>query len=501
MKSALIYARVSTKEQSDEGYSLDAQLALLRSYAMREGMTVLEEYVESETAKVAGRPAFAEMVKLFKSGKASILLVEKTDRLYRNIRDYLTIDELDIEIHLVKEGEIISHESRSHQKFIHGIRVLMARNYSDNLSEETKKGMSAKARLGLWPSHAPFGYVNGLKDGRRIIQVDPALGHHVTWLFERYAEGNISLELLQHEAALKGLRSRQGQMVKRSALHIILNNPVYCGIVRWDGEEFEGCHEPLTSKATFQRVQDIFSGRNQTKAKPASEKDFLYRGLFTCGICGCSISPQSTKGHLYYACSGAKGCQRKTTREEAISDAIAEKLSKMEIKPEVLALLRQALVENETEEASYRSDELRRLEQSRDELKANLQKLYVDKLKNEVPHVIYKDLKEQWERELLDIEVAMTAFTTTRRKYEEECLALVDFASNVYFRFKNAEREEKRTMAQNLLSNSKLSDGKVQVCLHEAFEMILEANACQGENSTELSQLAKWLPNVDSNHD
>jgi site-specific DNA recombinase len=71
-----------------------------------------------------------------------IILVEKTDRLYPNFRDYVTLDDLHLEIHVVKEGEVLSEESRSHQKFIHGIKVMMAKNYIDNLSEETNKGMA-----------------------------------------------------------------------------------------------------------------------------------------------------------------------------------------------------------------------------------------------------------------------------------------------------------------------------------------------------------------------
>ena len=78
--------------------------------------------------------------------KKIVILVEKTDRLYRNIKDYGTVDELDVEIHLVKENEVISRESRSSEQFVHSIKVLMARNYSLNLAEETIKGMTEKAR-------------------------------------------------------------------------------------------------------------------------------------------------------------------------------------------------------------------------------------------------------------------------------------------------------------------------------------------------------------------
>lgn len=146
---AVIYARVSSKEQEKEGFSIPAQLKLLRQYAMEQGLLVIQEYVDVETAKRAGRTGFTEMVGFFKKqmkGKVStatrrILLVEKTDRLYRNLKDWVTLDELDLEIHLVKENVILSWDSRSSEKFMHGIKVLMAKNYIDNLSEEVKKGM------------------------------------------------------------------------------------------------------------------------------------------------------------------------------------------------------------------------------------------------------------------------------------------------------------------------------------------------------------------------
>ena len=182
---AVIYARVSSKEQEKEGFSIPAQLKLLRQYAMDQGFPVIQEYVDVETAKRAGRTGFPEMVGFFKKqmqGKSDadsrrILLVEKTDRLYRNIRDWVTLDDLGIEIHLVKENDILSRDSRSAQKFMHGIRVLMAKNYIDNLGEETKKGMREKAEQGIYPSVAPLGYLNvaGTHD-KRTIEPDPESG-------------------------------------------------------------------------------------------------------------------------------------------------------------------------------------------------------------------------------------------------------------------------------------------------------------------------------------
>ena len=84
------------------------------------------------------------MVKFLKRSSVRVLLVEKTDRLYRNLKDYVTVDELDLEIHFVKENVIVSQDSRSSEKFMHGIKVLMAKNFIDNLSEETKKECSKR---------------------------------------------------------------------------------------------------------------------------------------------------------------------------------------------------------------------------------------------------------------------------------------------------------------------------------------------------------------------
>ncbi|KUM25902.1 hypothetical protein AU467_23920 [Mesorhizobium loti] len=195
---ALLYARVSSKEQEKEGFSIPAQCKLLRDYAIQNRFRVVEEYVDVETAKNTGRTNFGEMVKyLRKHPGVCIILVEKTDRLYRNLKDWVTLDELDVEIHLAKEGVVLSRDSRSSEKFMHGIKVLMAKNYIDNLSEEARKGQMEKAEQGIWPSKAPLGYLNvTASDGKKVIQPDPVLAPVVTKMFERYATGQYSIKAL-----------------------------------------------------------------------------------------------------------------------------------------------------------------------------------------------------------------------------------------------------------------------------------------------------------------
>src|SRR5580704_7584617 len=144
---AVLRVRVSSKDQEKEGFSIPAQLRLLREYATSRGMVIANEFVDAESSKNGDGDGFTRMVQYLKKHPlCRAILVEKTDRLYRNPKDWVTIDELGVEIHLVKENVIFSSDSRSSEKFMHGMKVLMAKNYVDNLSEETLKGMTEKAR-------------------------------------------------------------------------------------------------------------------------------------------------------------------------------------------------------------------------------------------------------------------------------------------------------------------------------------------------------------------
>ena len=102
MKEALIYVRVSSKEQKQEGYSIPAQKKLLADFAKTHDFKVVQIFEDDETAKSTGRTGFGQMIEYIKTNKnANNILVEKTDRLYRNLKDYSTIDELGATVFLV----------------------------------------------------------------------------------------------------------------------------------------------------------------------------------------------------------------------------------------------------------------------------------------------------------------------------------------------------------------------------------------------------------------
>src|SRR5580765_909021 len=280
-REALVYARVSSKEQEREGFSIPSQLKVLRSYAVAAGFNVAREFIDVETAKESGRAGFNEMVAFIrKTPSCRVVLVEKTDRLYRNLKDWVTLDELDLEIHFAKENVVLSRDSRSSEKFMHGIKVLMAKNYCDNLSEETRKGMHEKAEQGLWPSCAPLGYrnVQGL-NGKKTIEPDPTVAPLVARLFEWYSTGSYSLKEVTLLARNEGMVFRKSRSsIPRATVHKILRNLIYTGEFEWNGVIHQGSHTPLVSRDLWDRVQATLNHR-LVKRHRKVKHDFAFSGL------------------------------------------------------------------------------------------------------------------------------------------------------------------------------------------------------------------------------
>ena len=299
MQSAVLYARVSSRDQEQEGYSIPAQLKLLQLYASKNGFRIEREFVDVETAKTTGRKNFDEMVAFLKDSRnCRIVLVEKTDRLYRNFRDAVTLEELDLDIHLVKESEVLSKNSRSQAKFVHGIRLLMAKNYSDNLKEEVKKGMTEKAEQGIYPGHAPFGFINDRAE--RNIKIHPDESSIVKGMFEIYANGHTSLADLR-----KILKNDYGKSFAKSYIHRMLTNTFYIGLFQWGGIQYRGTHQTFINNELFQRVQRAFEQHNKGKY---SKHEIAFRGLLTCAHDNCTMTTELKKGkYVYYRCSGYRG--------------------------------------------------------------------------------------------------------------------------------------------------------------------------------------------------
>ena len=324
----MIYTRVSSREQQQEGFSLYAQCKLLQEYAERNELRIVRAFEDVETAKVTGRKQLQEMVRYFRRNRSCrVLLVEKTDRLYRNFRDAVMVEDLDVAVHFVKEGQIISKDSKSQAVLIYGFNLVLARHYSHNLREEVKKGMREKAAQGIYPGHAPFGYRNNKAE--RTIEVDPVASPVVERIFALYATGSHSLSTLA-----KAIWSQTGKRISRNNLHLILKNPFYLGFFQWSGQTYTGTHALFLDPVLFERVQSILDGHNRPEY---SKREVAFRGLMRCAYCGCMVTGDVQKErYVYYRCTGNHGkCDLPRFREEDIAERLGQPLKCLEMPQEL----------------------------------------------------------------------------------------------------------------------------------------------------------------------
>ena len=495
----VIYARVSSREQEREGFSIPAQF------------NVAGEYVDIETAKQSGRTNFDEMIRyLRKHTTVQTVLVEKTDRLYRNLKDWVTIDELDVEIHLVKEGVALSRESRSSEKFMHGIKVLMAKNYIDNLSEEVRKGMLEKAEQGLWPSAAPFGYINVVEaDGKKAIAIDPDQGPIIARLFEWYATGSYSLKEVGQKARDAGLVYRKSQRpVPVSTVHKILRSRLYTGEFEWRGKVYQGSHKPLISMDLWSSVQDILDGRNRKTRHPKTgggEREFAFTGLISCGHCGCALTAEIKKGkYIYYHCTGFRGkCPERFVREEVLEEKFAGLLARLRFSKRIYDLIVRALKESFTVEKRDHAEAVANLRSEIDRLQKRLEAVYIDKLDGGVTDEFYQRMAAQWRDEIGRCQRDLTRHLEASSAYMDEGVALLTLARKAHRLFESASGAEKRRLLNFVLSNCTWQDGELRAEYREPFDLLAEtiadADPDNGGDGGDGAKSENWSGRQDSN--
>jgi len=307
-----LYARKSTDEEERQVLSISAQLAELKEFAAKEKLEIAASFEEAKTAKQPGRTVFAEMLNRLEKGEANGILAWHPDRLARNSIDGGKI------IYMVDIGQIKSlkfpcfwFEDTPQGKFMLNIAFGQSKYYVDNLSENVKRGQRQKLRIGVWPGWAPFGYANCPKT--RNILIDPNEHKIAQRIFELYATGEYSFADLINKFKLT---SHRGKIWQTSVIQAMLKNPFYYGVMKYNGELYEAVHEPIISKELHDKCQTVMQQRAH-KRRHNNFHHFAFTGFMNCGICGCSITAEKQKGHVYYHCTKKRAeCDGKYVREE-----------------------------------------------------------------------------------------------------------------------------------------------------------------------------------------
>jgi site-specific DNA recombinase len=324
--TALIYLRVSTKEQAQrggeaEGFSIPAQREACEKRAKQLGAEVVMEFVDAgESARSADRPELQLMLKFLARRTCDYVIVHKIDRLARN-----RVDDVEINVAIKRAGaQLVSVTENIDETpsgmLMHGIMSSIAEFYSRNLATETRKGLAQKVKNGGTPGMVPFGYLNvrtRTQEGYevRTVAVDPDRADHVRWMYRAYASGEWTMTQIKERLESNGVTSlprpkRPARPIAISHIETILSSRYYLGEVKFEGAWHPGRHEPLISADLWDSVREVREGRVRTREKPQQHPHYL-KGTVHCGHCGEQLgveivqNAQGTK-YPYFYCLGRK---------------------------------------------------------------------------------------------------------------------------------------------------------------------------------------------------
>ena len=474
-KKYFIYCRKSTDEKERQVLSISAQLSITREVARRHEIEVTEELTESRSAKTTRRPIFDRMMDDLEKGVLHGVIAHKPDRLSRNDTDSARIFQLmSSGVDFVFADTPVVNNAMGRANL--GMQFVWAKYYSENLSEEVKKGLKEKFRQGIWPTYAPLGYLN--KDGR--ILVDPKRGSLIKKAFQWFASNEFSVEALEQKIYHEGLRSRGGYRISKSVLHRVLSNPFYYGRMQWGGMTGRGKHKPLVSKQTWEKVHDIL--HDKARPHPVKHK-FTYRGLLRCGECGCSITAQYSKGkYIYYRCtkSKRKKCSQPYIREEELTRKLEKIIKRINLDEAALRTMKSELKQARQSIDAYREQILSSLKGRYTRLEQRKENLWNLRIDDKIPQDAFDEKLEKIIAEQEEVQEKLAQHDHANNRWYEECSNFLEAASTVYSLFLKGEKAEKRKIVDSVCSNLILKDGKVRHSYKKPFDILAKRSVRSG---------------------
>ncbi|MBL4644700.1 MAG: recombinase family protein [Candidatus Pacebacteria bacterium] len=393
-----LYARKSTEDDDKQIMSIESQLHELREFARKENLEILEEFQESKSAKTPGRAIFGEMMEKIEDIGNVGILAWHPDRLARNSIDGGRI------IYAVDQKNIVSlrfptfwFEPTPQGLFMLQVAFGQSKYYSDNLSENVKRGVRAKVRRGEWLTKAPFGYINDRSS--RNIKPHPIRSRIIMRAYEEYTKGTHGLVSLADFLALHGVVTKKGAPLGKASIKRILTNRAYLGFVKHRDEWFEGSFAPIISPKLFESVQKVLKDRERPRKRKASH-DFPFVGLFRCGECASMITAQWATGrhggrYRYYRCTKKKGkCSQKYLREDILVFQLQERLQTISLCDESIDYMLKKVEQLEKDESSSSQSRVQNLADRIKVSEVRLEKLVSTYLDGDVPKDIYLKKKD-----------------------------------------------------------------------------------------------------------
>ncbi len=485
--NVVAWARVSSREQR-EGYSIDAQIRAMREKAAKAGWTIVREFVVAESAKRgADRVAFNQMFKWVKANakreKINAIFAHKLDRVCRNMRDAVRLQELEdtCGVQLTFVENQFGPGAAGALSF--NVMAAVAQYYSDNLRTEVIKGMDEKVKQG-WPTGlAPYGYLN-VDDRHEPVVPHPEKSKTVVRIFELYASGRFTFKSLADQLATEGHTYRPSQpRFHRTALSYILNNRFYIGELERNGQVFKGRYRLLIDRKMFDTCQDIFHGRNRRTGNP----DIAFSGgLLRCACCDFAMTGELIRRklndgghntHVYYRCGNNHpddGHPKIRWRESEIEAAIVKELDSVRLPERHARWFRSALEASFSDIGTVQAEQRRVVSKRRTEL-VNMQDRLLNaylagSIDDQTFQIKSADLKTQLEEAERQLDEA--------DKFDPACgeaaLATFEFSQNLVELWRGSNSARKRELLDVVSLNRQVSDVSLELTKRKPFDFLAE---------------------------
>lgn len=478
LAKAVSIARVSSKRQEDEGYSLPAQKKLLQSYAIDRSLKVLKTFEIAETAsKSQQRKIFQGAMRFIEENGIKHLLVEKVDRHVRNLQDavethdWLMVD-VDRRVHFVKDGLVLHQKSRSQEWLNWGIRVVMAKNYIDNLREESLKGTNEKLAQGWSPSSPPLGYRTALKDGKRIHEPDPHSWPIIKEMFELFLREGESAVSITKEMARRGIVTRGGRPYQHSKVVKMLSSKYYIGIIEFNGSKYPGKQEIFITRELFERVQNKLHGNRPSVYKRHNP---LFKNLITCGLCNGVVTWQLQKGRYYGACQRmSKLCKgRKTIREDRLEEDIKRMLKNLVCpKPEVVEWAMDQLQARDQSSNLSAKESIKDIDTQIERYMRMDSRLYDDKLSGDISDDLYQMKHQTFLKQISELNAERDRLERTLDSKTDKIIAFTKLSQKAAELYDSRSIKQKRVIITKLFQNITYDQGFVSVKYKELAQVI-----------------------------
>ena len=405
INNAVIYCRVSTKEQVEEGNSLVSQQKLCSEYAFKNGFTLLKIFIEEgESAKNANRPELKNLLNFCtdRKNKITAVIVYKLDRISRNTHDYsqirIMLKRHNVEIKSVTEF----FEDTPAGRFMENIIANVAQFDNDVRIERCIGGMREAMHEGRYVWRAPKGYSNARVDGKMNI-VPNKEAKIIQALFKRVAENTASSEEIRKAFINHGLASRNNTPISKSRFHSILKHEAYKGWIVKLGERHKGSYTPLVDEAIFEHVQLVLKGRSKkTIGYKVQNPDFPLR-RFVNHPDGNKLTGAWSKGrskkYAYYQFQG----NHKSFPKGWLEQKFINFLNQFALNQNQLELFMRAAIENYKAQIMESQEQQKKLWKGVEEVKLSKRQLVEKNLKNLIDDPTFTEHLKYLDEKLYDL--------------------------------------------------------------------------------------------------